>query len=74
MELIDGLGVGPAFVQTVCGFWDYGDDIGFSFHNLPVGVTMTVRATAAGYKPAEVHAVASMPYSYTTMIVLAKEQ
>lgn len=73
-ELIDGPQAGAAFVQTVCGFWDYADDIGYSFHNLPVGLPVTVRATAKGYKPAEMRASATMPFSYTTMIVLTKEQ
>jgi len=74
VELIDGPRAVAAFVQTVCGFWDYGEDIGYSFHNLPIGMAVTVRAAATGYKPAEVRGVASMPYSYTTMIVLTKEQ
>jgi hypothetical protein len=74
VELIDGPRAGVAFVQTVCGFWDYGDDIGYSFHNLPIGMPVTVRATAKGYKPAENRVAATMPYSYTTMIVLTKEQ
>src|SRR6478736_145468 len=43
VELIDGPGAGAASVQTVCGFWDYGEDIGYAFHNLPVGMEVTVR-------------------------------
>lgn len=74
VELIDGPRAGAVFVQTVCGFWDYGEDLGYSFHNLPSGIPVTVRATAEGYKPAEKHAAPTNPYSYTTMIVLAKEQ
>jgi hypothetical protein len=74
VEVIDGPRAGAAFVQTVCGFWDYGDDLGFSFHELPVGTPVTVRATANGYKPADTRAVPTNPYSYTTMIVLTKEQ
>lgn len=74
VELINGPRAGTAFVQTVCGFWDYGDDIGYSFHDLPVGMSVTVRATAQGYKPAEMTAAPTNPYSYTNLIVLTKEQ
>ena len=31
------MGLSAAFIQTVCGFWDYGEDLGYSFHNLPIG-------------------------------------
>jgi hypothetical protein len=74
VELIDGPRPGAVFVQTLCGFWDYGDDLGYSFHNLPWGIPVTARATAEGYKPEEKRAVPTNPYSYTTMIVLKKEQ
>jgi hypothetical protein len=74
VELIGGLQPGPVFVQTVCGFWDYGADLGFSFHNLPNGTAFTIRATAPGYELAERIAAPSNPYSYTTMIVLRKER
>lgn len=73
-ELIDGPRAGAVFVQTVCGFWDYGDDLGYSFNDLPLGVPATIRATASGYQSAEVRAVPTNPYSYTTMIVLTKER
>lgn len=74
VELIDGPRAGAVFVQTVCGFWDYGEDIGFSFHDLPVGIPVTVRATANGYKPAERRVIPTSTYSYSTMIVLRREQ
>lgn len=74
VELVDGPKAGAVFVQTVCGFWDYGADIGYSFHDLPAGVLVTVRASAEGYTPAETRAVPSSPYSYTTMIVLTRDQ
>ena len=73
VELIDGPQAGAVFVQTVCGFWDYGDDNGYSFNELPVGIAVTMRATAKGYVPAEILAMPTNPYSYTTMIVLKKE-
>ena len=73
VEMIDGPQAGKSFVQTVCGFWDYGADLGYSFHNLPAGVAVTIRATAEGYKPAEKTAVPTNPFQYTTMIVVTKE-
>ena len=73
VEMIDGPQAGTSFVQTVCGFWDYGDDLGYSFHNLPLGITVTIRATAEGYKSSEISAFATNPYQYTTMILLTKE-
>jgi len=74
VEMIDGPRAGDVFVQTVCGFWDYGDDLGYSFHDLPLGIPVTVRATAQGYRPADRRVAPTNPYSYTTMIVLTKEQ
>jgi hypothetical protein len=74
LELIDGPRAGAAIVQGgECDFWDYGDD-GYSFHDLPLGVPATIRATATGYQSAEVRAVPTNPYSNTTMIVLTREQ
>jgi hypothetical protein len=71
--MVDGPQAGAVFVQTVCGFWDYGEDLGYSFHGLPFGVTVTLRATADGYKTAETRGVATNPYQYTTMLTLVKE-
>jgi hypothetical protein len=73
-EMIDGPQAGAVFVQTVCGFWDYGEDLGYSFHGLPFGATVTLRASADGYKTAETRGVATDPYQYTTMLTLVKEQ
>jgi hypothetical protein len=70
VELIDGPQAGAVFVQTSCG-WDY--STGYLFSGLPRGLTMTVRATAKGYLPAETLARPTNPSSYTTMIVLKKE-
>lgn len=74
VELVDGPQAGAVFVQTVCGFWDYGHDLGYSFHGLPTGAPLTVRATAEGYRSAETRAAPTSPYSYTTMIVLTRDQ
>jgi hypothetical protein len=74
VEMIDGPQAGAVFVQTVCGFWDYGEDLGYSFHKLPVGASITLRATAAGYKMAETRGWATNPYQYTTMVTLVKEE
>ena len=74
VQMIDGPRAGEVFVQNVCGFWDYGEDLGFSFHGLPSGTPVTVRATADGYTPANISATPSNPFSYTTMIVLAQKQ
>lgn len=70
--LVDGPQAGAVFEQTVCGFWDYGDDLGYSFHNLPFA-QHTLRATADGYESAEIRATPSNPFQYTTMIVLKKK-
>lgn len=74
VELIDGPQAGAVFVQTVCGFWDYGADLGYSFHDLPFGIPVTVRATAEGYESANRRVAPTNPYSYTTIIVLTKKQ
>jgi hypothetical protein len=74
LELIDGPQAGAVIVQGgECDFWGYGDG-GYSINDLPLGVPATIRATASGYQSAEVRAVPTNPYSYTTMIVLTKEQ
>jgi hypothetical protein len=72
VEVIDGPSAGTAYEQTECGFWDYGD-VGFVFY-MHVGVPTTIRATAEGYQSAEARATSRMPFSYTTMIVLKKEE
>ena len=73
VELIDGPQAGAVFVQTVCGYWDYGEDLGYSFSGLPLGIPVTLRATATGYKPAQIQVTPTNPYSYTNWIVLTKE-
>ena len=73
VEVIDGPLAGASFVQTKCGFWDYGADIGYAFNGLP-GKPVTLRATAEGYKTAEVVGTPTNPYSYTTYIILTKTQ
>ena len=74
VELMNGSTASATFTQTVCGFWDYGDDLGFSFHNLAAGVPMTVRASAPGYKTGQIIATPSNPYQYTNYIYLAKDR
>ena len=74
VELIDGPRAGAAFVQGQCYVWGNVGDDGYSFTGLPAGLFVTVRATAKGYKTAEKSAKAANPYSYTTLIVLTKEQ
>lgn len=73
LELIDGPLAGAAIVQGGdCDFWGYGDG-GYAFSDLPLGVPATIRVSASGYQSAEVRAVPTNPYSYTTTIVLTKE-
>lgn len=73
VEVIDGPRKGDSFVQTRCGFWDYGADLGYSFHGLPPK-PVTLRATADGYDPAEIVASPTNPYQYTTYIVLTRKE
>ncbi len=73
VEVIDGPRAGASFVQTKCGFWDYGADIGYSFQGLPHQPVL-LRATANGYKTADVVGTPAMPYQYTTYIVMTKNQ
>jgi hypothetical protein len=75
VEVVDGPRAGSAIVQTACAFWDYteGEGNGYVFHNLPLGTKTTIRATAPGYKPAELQVSAGSSYSYNTNIVLTKE-
>lgn len=72
VEILDGPRAGESFVQTMCGFWDYGDDLGYSFSNLSVGIPVTLRASATGYYSVVQRATPTNPFSYTTMIVLTK--
>jgi hypothetical protein len=49
VEIIEGPGMGRKSGQPDnCGAWDYD---GFSFDDLPLGATVTLRATASGYQP-----------------------
>lgn len=73
VEVMDGPRQGDSFVQTRCGFWDYGADLGYSFNGLPAK-PVTLRATADGYKPAEIVATPTNPYQYTTYITLTRTQ
>jgi hypothetical protein len=73
VEVIDGPLKGESFVQTKCGFWDYGADLGYSFNGLPEQ-PVTLRATASGYKTAEITVMPTNPYQYTTYIVLTRTQ
>ena len=53
VEIVSGPGTGRQMVQAVpCDAWAYGN--GFWFNNLPLGVTVTVRAKRPGYKPQDV--------------------
>ena len=70
--MMDGPRAGDSFLQTVCGFWDYGEDLGYSFNDLPIGITVTLRASAIGYRSVELRATPTNPYQYTTMIRLTK--
>ncbi len=73
VEVMDGPRKGESFVQTKCGFWDYGADIGYAFQGLPHQPVL-LRATANGYKTADVVGTPTMPYQYTTYIVMKKNQ
>ena len=72
VEVIDGPRKGASFVQTKCGFWDYGD-IGYVFNGLPGG-PVTLRATAEGYRTADKVGTPTNPYQYTTYIVLTRNE
>ena len=72
--VVDGMQAGASFTQTVCGFWDYADDIGYSFLKLPIGTPVKLRATAEGYETGEITAFPSNPFQYTTYIRLKEKQ
>ena len=56
VEIIDGPGLGQKQTQrTPCDAWSYGD--GFEFRGLPLGATITLRASARGYLPEELELV-----------------
>jgi hypothetical protein len=49
VEIVDGPGAGRASGQPdECDAWDY---VGFEFRDLPLGGTVTLRASAPGYRP-----------------------
>jgi hypothetical protein len=72
VEVVDGPRAGSRVTQTTCGFWDYGIENGYAF-TFSSGEAVTFRATAAGYKPAQIRAFPTNPYQYTTYIVLTPE-
>jgi hypothetical protein len=48
VEIVDGPGIGLKSGQPdECGAWDY---VGYEFRDLPLGATVTLRATALGYQ------------------------
>ena len=56
VEIVSGPGTGRQMVQAVpCDAWAYGN--GFWFNNLPLGITVTVRAKRPGYKPQDLNVV-----------------
>jgi hypothetical protein len=49
VEIVEGSGMGRKSPQPDnCNAWDYD---GFWFNDLPLGTTVTIRATASGYEP-----------------------
>jgi hypothetical protein len=49
VEIVDGPGTGRRSGQPDgCSAWDY---VGYEFRDLPLGATVTLRATASGYQP-----------------------
>ena len=66
VEIIAGPGTGQKGVQTEpCDAWSY--VAGYAFHNLPVGATVTLRATRQGYVPQERETVArttQLPFQF----------
>lgn len=52
VEIVSGPGAGREAVQeTICNAWDYA--AGFEFRGLPLGVTVTLRASRDGYEAQE---------------------
>ena len=51
VEVLDGSRAGEAVVQKDC---PYGDAYGYSLNDLPLNEQVTIRASAPGYKPAQV--------------------
>jgi len=51
VEVLDGSHAGAAVVQKDCPF---GDAYGYRFDDLPLNEQVTIRASAAGYKPAQI--------------------
>jgi hypothetical protein len=74
IEVVDGTQAGSRFTQTMCGFWDYGEDNGFAFHDLTADVPVTITASADGYTSRTIEAMPANPYSYSIMIVLTKRK
>ena len=51
VQIVDGPGAGRASTQPeVCDAWDY---VGFELGDLPLGATVTLRASAPGYRAEE---------------------
>jgi hypothetical protein len=52
VEIVAGPGTGRKAIQTeACDAWSY--VIGYEFSNLPIGVTVKLRATKEGHQPQE---------------------
>ena len=71
VEIVAGTHTGQKVVQQeVCSVWE--DSVGFEFRDLPVGATITLRATKEGYQPREL-ATAAVTSGQGLDIVLVKE-
>jgi hypothetical protein len=72
VEITDGLRAGWATSQGSCSPWDYGDDVGFLFFDLPIALPVTLRASAEGYTPVVVQGATTswrIPYPLTDIVL-----
>jgi hypothetical protein len=69
--VVDGGVIRSGRQQAPCSYWDYGDDEGILFKDLPV-VQLTLRASAPGYVTREITATPSTGWYSVTAIGLQR--
>ena len=67
--IVDGRIIRSGKQKTPCSYWDYGDDEGMLFEDLPI-VQLTLRASAPGYVTREITATPTVGWYSVTAIGL----
>jgi hypothetical protein len=69
--IVDGRVIQNGSQRAPCSYWDYGDDEGVLFKELPA-VQVTLRASSPGYQTREITATPSVGWYSVTAIGLQR--